>query len=110
MRSLSLRTLVVDERADLLAFLRTLNGDEWNAPSLCEGWRIRDVVSHLLYASVPVHQYLIDEVWGTDYVGDTKTLDVHVKRLREKIETDPRRPECITTVRGLGYRFTAEDS
>jgi two-component system response regulator RegX3 len=50
-------------------------------------------------------QYLIDEVWGSDYVGDTKTLDVHVKRLRQKIETDPHRPEHVLTVRGLGYKF-----
>lgn len=48
---------------------------------------------------------LIDRVWGSDYVGDTKTLDVHVKRLRSKIEDDPRRPERIVTIRGLGYKF-----
>jgi two-component system response regulator RegX3 len=50
-------------------------------------------------------QYLIDEVWGADYVGDTKTLDVHVKRLRQKIEADPHRPHHVLTVRGLGYKF-----
>ncbi len=48
---------------------------------------------------------LIDRVWGSDYVGDTKTLDVHVKRLRGKIEDDPSRPVRITTIRGLGYKF-----
>lgn len=48
---------------------------------------------------------LIDRVWGSDYVGDTKTLDVHVKRLRAKIEADPSHPELIVTVRGLGYKF-----
>ena len=48
---------------------------------------------------------LIDRVWGADYVGDTKTLDVHVKRLRAKIEADPARPRHIVTVRGLGYKF-----
>jgi len=48
---------------------------------------------------------LIDRVWGTDYVGDTKTLDVHVKRLRSHIEQDPSSPTTITTVRGVGYRF-----
>ena len=48
---------------------------------------------------------LIDRVWGTDYVGDTKTLDVHVKRLRAKIEPDPANPRHIVTVRGLGYKF-----
>ena len=48
---------------------------------------------------------LIDRVWGMDYVGDTKTLDVHIKRLRSRIEQDPSRPVLITTIRGLGYRF-----
>ncbi len=48
---------------------------------------------------------LIDRVWGSDYVGDTKTLDVHVKRLRSKIEPDPSNPRYVVTVRGLGYKF-----
>ena len=48
---------------------------------------------------------LIDRVWGSDYVGDTKTLDVHVKRLRAKVEPDPGSPRHIVTVRGLGYKF-----
>ena len=48
---------------------------------------------------------LIDRVWGSDYVGDTKTLDVHIKRLRAKIEKDPANPELIHTVRGLGYKL-----
>jgi two-component system, OmpR family, response regulator RegX3 len=48
---------------------------------------------------------LIDRVWGTDYIGDTKTLDVHIKRLRSRIEADPSTPVLITTVRGVGYRF-----
>ena len=51
---------------------------------------------------------IIDRVWGSDYVGDTKTLDVHVKRLRAKIEVDPPDPRLILTVRGLGYKFEAE--
>jgi two-component system response regulator RegX3 len=50
---------------------------------------------------------LIDRVWGADYVGDTKTLDVHVKRLRAKIEPDPSNPQHLVTVRGLGYKFEA---
>ena len=50
---------------------------------------------------------LIDRVWGSDYVGDTKTLDVHVKRLRSKIEPDPANPRYLVTVRGLGYKFEA---
>jgi two-component system response regulator RegX3 len=49
--------------------------------------------------------YLIAEVWGADYFGDTKTLDVHVKRLRQKIEEDPHHPAHLITIRGLGYRF-----
>jgi two-component system, OmpR family, response regulator RegX3 len=52
---------------------------------------------------------LIDRVWGTDYVGDTKTLDVHVKRLRSKVETDPAAPTRIVTIRGLGYKYHAAD-
>ena len=50
---------------------------------------------------------LIDRVWGSDYVGDTKTLDVHIKRLRTLIEEDPKNPVLITTVRGVGYRLEA---
>ena len=52
---------------------------------------------------------LIDRVWGSDYVGDTKTLDVHVKRIRAKIESDPATPELLVTVRGLGYRIVDGD-
>lgn len=52
---------------------------------------------------------LIDRVWGSDYIGDTKTLDVHIKRLRSQIERNPAEPTLITTVRGVGYRFAAED-
>lgn len=50
---------------------------------------------------------LIDRVWGSDYFGDTKTLDVHIKRIRSKIEQNPSEPERLVTVRGLGYRFEA---
>lgn len=50
---------------------------------------------------------LIDRVWGVDYVGDTKTLDVHIKRLRSKIEEKPSKPTMLVTVRGLGYKFEA---
>ena len=48
---------------------------------------------------------LIDRIWGHDYVGDTKTLDVHIKRLRAKVEVDPAHPQHITTIRGLGYKY-----
>jgi two-component system, OmpR family, response regulator RegX3 len=54
---------------------------------------------------VMTRSQLIDRIWGADYVGDTKTLDVHVKRLRTKIETDPANPRHLITVRGLGYKF-----
>lgn len=54
---------------------------------------------------VVTRQTLIDRVWGYDYVGDTKTLDVHIKRLRSKIEPDPSNPERIVTIRGLGYKY-----
>jgi two-component system, OmpR family, response regulator RegX3 len=50
---------------------------------------------------------IIDRVWGSDYFGDTKTLDVHIKRLRSKVEVQPSEPTVIVTVRGLGYRFEA---
>ncbi len=54
---------------------------------------------------VLTRETLIDRIWGPNYVGDTKTLDVHIKRLRAKVEDDPTRPSRITTVRGLGYKF-----
>jgi len=63
---------------------------------------------HLMLANagrVLTRETLIDRVWGTDYVGDTKTLDVHVKRLRAKIEPDPANPTRIVTIRGLGYKY-----
>ena len=63
---------------------------------------------HLLLANagrVLTRETLIDRVWGNDYVGDTKTLDVHIKRLRGKIETDPAQPLRIVTIRGLGYKY-----
>jgi two-component system, OmpR family, response regulator RegX3 len=59
---------------------------------------------------VLTRETILDEVWGTGYVGDTKTLDVHVKRLRSKIERDPSEPQYITTVRGVGYRFESPAS
>ncbi|MGC4934339.1 winged helix-turn-helix domain-containing protein [Gordonia sp. DT30] len=66
-----------------------------------------DLLEYLLRNSgrVLTRGQLIDRVWGADYVGDTKTLDVHVKRLRSKIEPDPAVPKHLVTVRGLGYKF-----
>jgi two-component system, OmpR family, response regulator RegX3 len=68
---------------------------------------------HVLLANagrVMTRDVLIDRVWGNDYVGDTKTLDVHVKRLRSKIETDPASPTRIVTIRGLGYKYERSKS
>ncbi|MDO4686153.1 MAG: response regulator transcription factor [Corynebacterium sp.] len=68
-----------------------------------------DLLEYLLRNSgrVLTRGQLIDRVWGADYVGDTKTLDVHVKRLRSKIEVEPSHPKHLVTVRGLGYKFEA---
>lgn len=63
---------------------------------------------HLLLVNagrVLPRETLIDRIWGHDYVGDTKTLDVHIKRLRSKLEADPSHPVLITTIRGLGYKY-----
>lgn len=59
---------------------------------------------------VVTRDMLIDRVWGEDYVGDTKTLDVHIKRLRSKVEEDPSKPTRIVTIRGLGYKYQLADS
>jgi two-component system, OmpR family, response regulator RegX3 len=66
-----------------------------------------DLLELLLFNAgrVLTRETLIDRVWGPNYVGDTKTLDVHIKRLRSKIEDDPSRPQRIVTIRGLGYRY-----
>ena len=56
-------------------------------------------------ARVVTRERLIDEVWGSDYYGDTRTLDVHIKRLRAKIEEDPKDPRHLLTIRGIGYKF-----
>ena len=58
---------------------------------------------------VITRERLIDEVWGADYVGDTKTLDVHIRRLRTKVDTDTEKPSHITAVRGVGYRYELAD-
>jgi two-component system response regulator RegX3 len=68
-----------------------------------------DLLAYLLrnVGRVLTRAQLIDRVWGADYVGDTKTLDVHIKRLRSKVEADPSVPRHLVTVRGLGYKFQA---
>jgi len=117
--------------ARVKAVLRRLAEPEDLLPSTLEAGPVRmDVERHTVSvqgrsASLPLKEFellemllrnsgrvltrmqLIDRVWGSDYVGDTKTLDVHVKRLRAKIEPDPAKPVHIVTVRGLGYKFEA---
>ena len=118
--------------ARIRAVLRRGVPEEFDDDSTLEAGRIRmDVERHLVTVDgekiqLPLKEFelleyflrnvgrvltrgqLIDRVWGADYVGDTKTLDVHVKRLRQKIEQEPHRPEYLVTVRGLGYRFLDE--
>ena len=70
-------------------------------------------ILHLLLANAGralTRDTLIDRVWGSDYVGDTKTLDVHIKRIRARIEEDPASPRRIVTIRGLGYKYEARAS
>lgn len=80
----------------------TVSGEEVNMPL-----KEFDLLEYLLRnrGRVLTRGQLIDRVWGADYVGDTKTLDVHIKRLRSKIEKNPSSPEYLVTVRGLGYKF-----
>jgi len=80
----------------------TVNGDIVSLP-LKEFELLRILLANA--GRVLPRDLLIDRVWGSDYVGDTKTLDVHVKRLRAKIEPDPSAPERIVTIRGLGYKY-----
>ena len=116
--------------ARIRAVLRRQTGDtgELTPPSLSAGPVRMDVDRHVVTVAgeavqLPLKEFellelllrnagrvltrgqLIDRVWGADYVGDTKTLDVHVKRLRAKIEPDPANPKYLVTVRGLGYKF-----
>ena len=115
--------------ARIKAVLRRLSEPEELLPSTIESGPVRmDVERHTVSVdgepvSLPLKEFellemllrnagrvltrgqLIDRVWGSDYVGDTKTLDVHVKRLRAKIEPKPSNPQHILTVRGLGYKF-----
>jgi two-component system response regulator RegX3 len=83
----------------------TIRGERINLP--LKEFEVLELL--LLHAGrVVTRDTLIDTVWGHDYVGDTKTLDVHVKRLRSKIEDDPSSPRRIVTIRGLGYRYEAD--
>ena len=117
--------------ARIKAVLRRLQEPEELVPATLESGPVRmDVERHVVtvngsHTALPLKEFellelllrnsgrvltrmqLIDRVWGSDYVGDTKTLDVHVKRLRAKVEPDPANPRFIVTVRGLGYKFEA---
>ncbi|GAA4384819.1 response regulator transcription factor [Tsukamurella soli] len=89
-------------RMDVERHVVTVNGETITLPL-----KEFDLLEYLLRNSgrVLTRGQLIDRVWGADYVGDTKTLDVHVKRLRSKIEGDPANPKHLVTVRGLGYKL-----
>ena len=89
-------------RMDVERHTVAVNGDSITLPL-----KEFDLLEYLLRNSgrVLTRGQLIDRVWGADYVGDTKTLDVHVKRLRSKIEPDPGNPKHLVTVRGLGYKY-----
>jgi two-component system response regulator RegX3 len=91
-------------RMDVERHVVTVSGMEVSLPL-----KEFDLLEYLLRNTgrVLTRGQLIDRVWGADYVGDTKTLDVHVKRLRSKIEPDPSAPRHLVTVRGLGYKFEA---
>ncbi|MDF2145456.1 response regulator transcription factor [Knoellia sp. p5-6-4] len=92
-------------RMDVERHVVTVNGEQASMPL-----KEFELLEMLLRNTgrVLTRMQLIDRVWGSDYVGDTKTLDVHVKRLRAKIEPDPGNPRHIVTVRGLGYKFEAD--
>ncbi len=89
-------------RMDVERHVVTVGGDEVTMPL-----KEFELLEFLLRNAgrVLTRQQLIERVWGADYVGDTKTLDVHVKRLRAKVEQDPGKPKHLVTVRGLGYKI-----
>ncbi|WP_034648828.1 response regulator transcription factor [Corynebacterium vitaeruminis] len=89
-------------RMDVERHMVTVDGEEVQMPL-----KEFDLLEYLMRNSgrVLTRGQLIDRIWGADYVGDTKTLDVHVKRLRSKIELEPSSPRNLVTVRGLGYKF-----
>src|SRR5579862_3219487 len=94
--------VVGDVQLDLDRHECTIRGEEVALP-LKEFELLEQLLNNA--GRVVTRDALIDRVWGFDYVGDTKTLDVHIKRLRSRIELDPANPTLITTIRGLGYRF-----
>ena len=91
-------------RMDIDRHVVTVNGEEISMP-LKEFELLENLLRNV--GRVMTRGQLIERVWGADYVGDTKTLDVHIKRLRSKIEPDSSAPQYVVTVRGLGYKFEA---
>ena len=91
-------------RMDVERYIVSVDGEPISMPL-----KEFDLLEYLLRNAgrVLTRGQLIDRIWGADYVGDTKTLDVHVKRLRSKIEQEPSRPQHLVTVRGLGYKYEA---
>ncbi|WP_449317573.1 winged helix-turn-helix domain-containing protein [Rothia mucilaginosa] len=91
-------------RMDIDRHVVTVNGEEISMP--LKEFELLEILLRNV-GRVTTRGQLIERVWGADYVGDTKTLDVHIKRLRSKIEPDSSAPQYVVTVRGLGYKFEA---
>ena len=91
-------------RMDIDRHVVTVNGEEISMP--LKEFELLEILLRNV-GRVMTRGQLIESVWGADYVGDTKTLDVHIKRLRSKIEPDSSAPQYVVTVRGLGYKFEA---
>lgn len=91
-------------RMDIDRHVVTVNGEEISMP--LKEFELLEILLRNV-GRVMTRGQLIERVWGADYVGDTKTLDVHIKRLRSKIEPDSSAPQYVMTVRGLGYKFEA---
>jgi two-component system, OmpR family, response regulator RegX3 len=93
---------VGDVRLDLARHELTVRGDAIVLPR--KEWELLELLMTNA-GRVLTRETLLDRIWGHDYVGDTKTLDVHVRRIRAKIEDDPGQPSHLTTIRGVGYRY-----
>jgi two-component system response regulator RegX3 len=91
-----------DVRLDLARHELQVRGQEVALPR--KEWELLELLM-VNAGRVLTRETLLDRIWGHDYVGDTKTLDVHIRRLRAKVETDPGQPTHLTTIRGVGYRY-----
>ena len=91
-------------KLDIERHIVTVNGEKKNFP--LKEFELLELLMRNVNRVLPRH-LIIERVWGSNYFGDTKTLDVHIKRLRTKIEPDSERPQHLITVRGLGYKFEA---